>query len=250
MKQTQELLERSYHVLEQTTDLIERVQPILDDLRTFLTLLGDLRTDLKQQSQLLQRHLSGLETEPDQATVSDTPLPDRNGTTTEHKPALVEDTNDAKDWEEEVPELPSISVSLAEFELPWERLGSNMLKPTMPTSRKAPASVSPPSPSRSPAGSERRATPRRTGNPTSVTIRIGEETLSGWVVDRSPLGVGMLVDDALEAGALILIKPNAAPSDCPSVEGEVRHCQPEKGQYRVGVRFTNTLSWQHLRYFG
>ena len=59
----------------------------------------------------------------------------------------------------------------------------------------------------------------------------------------------MLVDDALEAGALILIKPNAAPADCPFVEGEVRHCQPEKGQYRVGVKFTNTLSWQHLRYF-
>jgi hypothetical protein len=248
MKQTQELLERSYQALEQTSDLIDRVQPILDDLRTFLTVLGDLRKDLKQQSLLLQDRISGLETQPDQATSSDTPLPDRNGST-EHKPALEEDKSDSNDWEE-APELPSISVSLAEFELPWERLGSNLLKPTVPTSSKLAAPVSPPSPSRSPASNERRASPRRTANPTSVTITFGEEILSGWVVDRSPLGVGMLVDDALEAGALILIKPNAAPPDCPSVEGEVRHCQPEKGQYRVGIKFTNTLSWQHLRYFG
>jgi hypothetical protein len=247
MKQTQELLERSHQVLEQTGELIERTQPILEELRTFLTSLSDLRTDLQAQCQRIQHYLSGLETKTGLVTDADTPLPDINGSAEQN---LNKPSNkiDSSNWEEEVPELPSMSVSLAEFQLPWESSRLSLFEATTSATPKAPEPVRPPShPS---VANERRAVIRRAGNPTSVAITIDDDVLAGWVVDRSQLGVGMLVDDALEKGTRVLIKPHAAPAHCPAVEGEIRHCQPEKGQYRVGCKFLSPLSWQHLRYFG
>ena len=181
MKQTQELLERSYQVLEQTGELIERAQPILEDLRTFLSQLAELRTDLKEQSQRLQHHLSGLETTTGLATDAETPLPDRNGSA-EHKPDLKRDEAPANEWEEEAPELPSMSVSLAEFELPWERSRLNLFETSVAVPPRPPEPARPPShPS---VANERRAVNRRSGNPTSVAISLGDD-VSGRMGGRS-----------------------------------------------------------------
>jgi hypothetical protein len=257
MRPTQEILERSHKVLEQTGELVERSQPILEDLRKLLNGLSQLRTELLAQSQELRHFLGGLETTNGVATDATTPLPARNGVAhvqpaLEQEPQEKNEIQDLPNWQD-APELPSISLDLTELELPWEQPASKVAEVSAPAPPPAAKATRPASGSAPITGTERRAIPRRTGNPTSVTFTIGEagdDPLSGWVVDRSPQGIGMLVDDALDVGAVLTVKPNAAPQECPWFKVEVRHCQPEKGQYRVGCRFQNNPSWQHLRYFG
>ncbi|MFL5243245.1 MAG: PilZ domain-containing protein [Gemmataceae bacterium] len=259
MKPTQELLERSQKLLAQTGELVDRSQPLMENLRTLLTGLDQLRTEVMAQSQELRHFLGGLETTNGVATDTTTPLPVKNSVVQidpvlEQPPLEKNELPELPSWQDN-PELPPVSLELTELDLPWELpvfktpeiSAPAPLAPAIKASRPASGSAS------VVVGTERRAIPRRMGNPTSVTYTIGEaadDPLSGWVVDRSPQGIGMLVDDALEVGAVLTVKPNAAPSECPWFKAEVRHCQPEKGQYRVGCRFQNNPSWQHLRYFG
>src|SRR5207253_212568 len=63
---------------------------------------------------------------------------------------------------------------------------------------------------RKPAAAERRASVRRGGNPVSVLVTPTEhrtDPLSGWVLNRSSGGLGLLVDEALEIGTVVSVQP-------------------------------------------
>jgi hypothetical protein len=100
---------------------------------------------------------------------------------------------------------------------------------------------------------ERRSAPRRAGNPLSVQItnaKVKGETLEGWIVDRSSGGIRLLVDQAMEPGALLNVRPTKAHPSLGWVEVKVRSCSPERNSFKVGCQFVNKLTWAELQMFG
>lgn len=100
---------------------------------------------------------------------------------------------------------------------------------------------------------ERRATPRRKGNPVSVYLAKGPsggEPFQGWVVDRSAGGIRLLVDEPLEAGHLLTVRPVKVPASFPWVQLKVKNCYPERKSWCVGCQFVHRLAWDDLQHFG
>jgi serine/threonine protein kinase len=101
--------------------------------------------------------------------------------------------------------------------------------------------------------SERRSHPRRAGNPIPVLILDSfhpDEPLHGWVMDRSPGGVGLLVEDALEVDTLVQMRPDVPHLQTFWLQVRVVYCQRERLRWRVGCQFVKKLSWEELRVFG
>lgn len=100
---------------------------------------------------------------------------------------------------------------------------------------------------------ERRAAPRRAGNPIPVLVGrfdLGAETLQGWVLNRSTGGLGILLEEPLEVGMLMQIRPSNAPLSTPWAQVRVLHCTPQRSSWCVGFQFAQKLSWGDLRLFG
>jgi hypothetical protein len=100
---------------------------------------------------------------------------------------------------------------------------------------------------------ERRSAPRRAGNPLSVQItnaKVKGETLEGWIVDRSSGGIRLLVDQAMEPGTLLNVRPTKAHPSLGWVEVKVRSCSPERNSFKIGCQFINKLTWAELQMFG
>jgi hypothetical protein len=98
---------------------------------------------------------------------------------------------------------------------------------------------------------ERRASPRRKGNPVSVQIHQGdlEYIVEGWVIDRSPGGLRLLVDESIAPGTLLSVRP-AKEEHLPWVEVEVKNARQERKSWNLGCEFVDKISWEKLRYFG
>jgi hypothetical protein len=98
---------------------------------------------------------------------------------------------------------------------------------------------------------ERRAAPRRKGNPVSVYIRNGNaDPFQGWVVDRSSGGLRLLVDDPLEPGCVLSVRPVKVHPAFPWVQVRVKNCHPERKSWSVGCQFVHKLAWDDLQQFG
>lgn len=100
---------------------------------------------------------------------------------------------------------------------------------------------------------ERRAAPRRGGNPVAVIVARMDQNadpLNGWVLNRSTGGLGILVEEPLEVGVLMQIRPANSTSTSTWVQVRVIHCTPERSSWCVGFQFTQKLSWGDLRLFG
>jgi hypothetical protein len=100
---------------------------------------------------------------------------------------------------------------------------------------------------------ERRATPRRKGNPVSVAITNGDgdaEPMQGWVMDRSSGGMRLLVDDAIPAGTVLQVRPAKAPPSFPWLQVKVKSCYPERKSWNLGCQFVQKVSWELLQKFG
>ena len=100
---------------------------------------------------------------------------------------------------------------------------------------------------------ERRASPRRAGNPISVLVErfeLDAEALQGWVLNRSTGGLGILLEEPLEVGHLMQVRPSNAPPSTPWVQVRVVHCTPQRSSWCVGFAFTQKPSWGDLRQFG
>lgn len=139
-------------------------------------------------------------------------------------------------------ELSAQGAALCEM-LTWLRRpdGGHEASPASAESAAAPAGAS-----------DRRGMPRRRGNPASVLISRADtgDSFQGVVADRSPDGLCLIVDQEVESGALLRVRPLHAPSDTTWFPVEVRSCRPELKIWIVGCRFTQRLTWSNLRLFG
>src|SRR5271154_1179226 len=100
---------------------------------------------------------------------------------------------------------------------------------------------------------ERRGLPRRKGNPVSVLISgtgTDASSFQGVVVDRSPDGLCLIIEQEVPVGTRLLVRPahNLISSDWFPIE--VRSCRPELKIWIVGCCFLRRLTWSNLRLFG
>jgi hypothetical protein len=100
---------------------------------------------------------------------------------------------------------------------------------------------------------EKRSFARRSGNAVAVfwTDAPGEENLCrASVIDRSAGGLCLLLDDPVEIGKVLRVRPCCAPGTAPWVEVHVRSCRKEAGQWELGCQFVTIPGFSVLLLFG
>jgi hypothetical protein len=103
------------------------------------------------------------------------------------------------------------------------------------------------------AGEERRADPRRKGNPVSVQVsneKATAEPFQGWVVDRSTGGVRLLVDQEVKPNTVLSVRPSKSHPGFTWVQVRVKSCKPERSSYNLGCQFMRKLTWAEMQAFG
>jgi hypothetical protein len=104
-----------------------------------------------------------------------------------------------------------------------------------------------------PVGEERRAAPRRKGNPVPIHLTdamASTEPFQGWVLDRSQGGLRLLVDQQVAPGTVLNVRPAKAHASFPWIQVRVRSCQPERNSWSLGVQFVAKPAWGELQAFG
>src|SRR5262249_35378901 len=90
-----------------------------------------------------------------------------------------------------------------------------------------------------PGGGRGRAPPAR-GEPVAVLVGDAEGRAGPWpgsVIDRSPTGLCVAVGQGVAVGALLTLRPAAAPPGVAPVAVGVANCRKEGGHYLLGCRF-------------
>jgi hypothetical protein len=102
------------------------------------------------------------------------------------------------------------------------------------------------------AGAEKRANPRRWGNPTEVHISwlSGPERLHGLVINRSTGGLAIFVDKEVADNTMIQLRPAAAPSYVATITMEVRYCRKVGRSFFLGCQFCGDVPWNVRVWFG
>jgi PilZ domain-containing protein len=103
------------------------------------------------------------------------------------------------------------------------------------------------------SASERRGAARRKGNPVEILISDAEatkEAARACVVDRSMGGLCLLLNEPVEPGTVVSIKPVNGPQATPWVQVEVRSCKKDSSVYEVGCQFVRTPAWAVMLLFG
>jgi len=100
---------------------------------------------------------------------------------------------------------------------------------------------------------EKRRHPRRNGPP--MPIVLSDDRSSGTptlcrVVNRSQVGLGIVVDKPLPRGAIIRVRPVEAPEDVAWVRLEIRNCGRRRNEWYLGCRFLGELPWSVILLFG
>ncbi len=119
------------------------------------------------------------------------------------------------------------------------------------------ASAPPAAPRPLPSGdafAERRADRRRAGNLVPVVLAGAlhrEEPIRGWVLDRSAVGLGLSLPEAVEVETTVRVRPDGQPHG-PGRWHAVRvvYCRRDRARWRVGCQFLERLAWAELRWFG
>jgi hypothetical protein len=99
---------------------------------------------------------------------------------------------------------------------------------------------------------ERRAWPRREGNPTDVLITTAKEAEpeKAFVIDRSRGGLRLSVSRPMAVGTTFHVRACHAPEDLPPIQVLVRHCSQKEQRWHVGCQFMESLPWSVLLLFG
>ncbi len=99
---------------------------------------------------------------------------------------------------------------------------------------------------------DRRAAPRRRGNVVEVELTDNANTppVRGWVVDRSIGGLCLLLDQPVEPGMLLRVRPRNAATGVPWTEVTICSCRADADRYEVGCQFHRTPNWSLLLMFG
>ncbi len=125
--------------------------------------------------------------------------------------------------------------------------------PLKPGSRPQVPTLSAARPSHDPALVERRASMRRAGNPLPVLLVLADpnaDPLSGWVLNRSAAGLGILLEEPLEIGHVLQIRPTTATAATAGVKARVIHCTAHRASWCVGFPFVQAPTSIELRQFG
>jgi len=102
-----------------------------------------------------------------------------------------------------------------------------------------------------PVAAQRRRTFRRGGARSALDVLCPVSGLrSGWVADRSVLGLALVLNAPVPPGALVRVRPRGVAAVVPWVEVEVRHCQRSDDGWRVGCRFLRPPPYPVLMLFG
>jgi len=147
-------------------------------------------------------------------------------------------------------ELSAHSAALCEM-LAWLRQKREADEPS-------PDPAASPEPGQAPeeehAGSQdRRTMPRRKGNPVSVLVSGAAPnsfSVHGIVVDRSPDGLCLIVEQDIPVGTKLLVRPAQNLIDSDWFPVEVRSSRAELKIWVLGCRFLRRLTWSNLRLFG
>jgi hypothetical protein len=119
-------------------------------------------------------------------------------------------------------------------------------------------------------GAQRRFNCRRWGTPTEVCLSDpipasdvpSAATLPSWsdpphgslmygmVINRSPGGFAIVVDQEVEPTTILMVRPLDAPSYVPSVEIEVKHCRKVRRKFLIGCQSLTEVPWNVLVWFG
>jgi hypothetical protein len=103
------------------------------------------------------------------------------------------------------------------------------------------------------ANREKRAAPRRDGNPMPVLVRpkpASPEASEGTVLNRSRGGLLLSLAEPAPLGAAFLLRTSNMPDDLAWIEVEARNVRPKEDGYLVGCAFKHELPWGLLLFFG
>jgi hypothetical protein len=87
------------------------------------------------------------------------------------------------------------------------------------------------------------------GKPVSVLISDGtlsEEPLPGWVMDRPPGGLKILVDDEIKIGTVIGVRPTREHPDAQWINVSVKNIRPERQSFIITCQFVERPPWPAL----
>jgi hypothetical protein len=87
---------------------------------------------------------------------------------------------------------------------------------------------------------QEREVSRRVGKAVSVTIECFTGKIDGWVVDRSPRGIGIQTKCALTPGDVIKVRPTKAGPFITFEKAEVCDCTPIDDDFHVSCEFVRT----------
>jgi len=93
---------------------------------------------------------------------------------------------------------------------------------------------------------------RRFGPPVRVVVADALDADLGmaWVVDRSAGGLGFQLEQPLDVGTVLKVRPYHAPGLKLWLEGVVKNCQDQEDFFKVGCQFVQTPPVGILRLFG
>lgn len=103
-----------------------------------------------------------------------------------------------------------------------------------------------------PSAKERRTSTRRKGPPVPLLLsysKTGSAPFPGWVVDCSPTGVGIMVEQLVAVGAVLSVRPTNAPQRFRWVQVEVRNCHTVRNRWNLGCKFVRDLPIEDLDLF-
>jgi hypothetical protein len=98
---------------------------------------------------------------------------------------------------------------------------------------------------------ERRGAFRRSGAQVAVVLIVQEPTpqqYSGWVVDRSPAGLGIMLDEAIPVGTVVKVRTTKSVGI--TVEMVVRQSHQDNRSCFIGCEFKTRPSTEVLWQFG
>jgi hypothetical protein len=100
---------------------------------------------------------------------------------------------------------------------------------------------------------ERRNGLRRSGS--SIRVRVADaeyhEIGMAWVMDRSTGGIGLYMEEPLEPGTVVRVRPEGAGDVAGWIPVTVRSCQKGEADFwKLGCQFERTPPWSVLLLFG
>jgi hypothetical protein len=99
---------------------------------------------------------------------------------------------------------------------------------------------------------ERRSMPRRAGNCVGVLLaaKPPEAPIQGWILNRSTGGLAILLQQPVEEGARLHVRPQTQQGSAPWIPVDVRNCKADAGDWIANCQFVKVPEYSTLLLFG